>query len=249
MDSEITKAFCDWMDLDANPLRTMADHEHPLPVTFEAGWQAHAALVAPQQEPVAHTMGRWFECRTIDEMQAFYMSRLPAIRDAAKSHGYAVGLHGSARRDFDLMAMQWGEDCSTPDQLAHAIAEAACGLTREGPYEWEKKPLGRIATSFPVCWTDHSANFPKDMLSLGHIDLSIIGAPPSIALTDEQVVQDLLDWVDGRIDAEVTHRPDGNIYKATLSQTWMQMRRKLLEMKGDGSAAPPTTIAQARGEK
>jgi hypothetical protein len=118
--------------------------------------------------------GSWYECHTIDEMQQFYLSRLPAIREAAKACGYAIGLHGSGRRDFDLMAMQWIDDCATPDELAHAIAKAACGIVREGPYQWEKKPQGRIATSFTICWTDHSDAFPKGMLSLGHIDLSII---------------------------------------------------------------------------
>lgn len=120
------------------------------------------------------TTGSWFEARTIDELQAFYLSRLPEIRAAAKKCGYAIGMHGSARRDFDLMAMPWTDECSTADELAHAIATAACGITREGPYQWETKPQGRIATSFTVCWTDHSEAFPKDMLSLGCIDLSIM---------------------------------------------------------------------------
>lgn len=124
--------------------------------------------------------GTWYECHTIDEMQQFYMSRLPVIRSAAKACGYAIGLHGSCRRDFDLMAMQWTDECVTPDELAHAIAKAACGITRCGPYQWEKKPRGRIATSFTICWTDHSENFPEGMLSLGHIDLSIIAGDRTV---------------------------------------------------------------------
>lgn len=126
--------------------------------------------------------GQWFDARTLDEMQAFYLSRLPAIREAAKEHGYAIGLHGSERRDFDLMAMQWREDASDKDTLAHAIAAAACGISRAGPYQWEEKPNGRFAVSMPICWTDH-ANPDFDKPSVGHIDLSVIEYPAAESAT------------------------------------------------------------------
>ena len=118
--------------------------------------------------------GDWFKARTIDEMQAFYLSRLPAIREAAMAHGYAIGVHGSMRRDFDLMAMQWTNEASDKDTLAHAIAIAACGITCDGSYRWEKKPNGRAAVSICICWTDHLNPDFKDMISAGHIDLSVI---------------------------------------------------------------------------
>jgi len=129
----------------------------------------------------AYQPGHWFEAHSIEEMQSFYLSRLPAIREVARLHGYAIGLHGSNRRDFDLMAMQWADQCSTPDELAHAIARAACGITHDddAPYAWEKKPQGRIATSMCICWADHSERFPKDTLGLGHLDLSIMGPADS----------------------------------------------------------------------
>jgi len=115
----------------------------------------------------------WVDVHTIDEMEAFFLSVLPAVREAAKSCGYAIGFHGSARRDLDLIAVPWIEIYSTPNALATAIHKAACGMQHEnGEYTWEKKPNGRIATSMPICWTDYS--MPK-MLSLGHIDLSVVG--------------------------------------------------------------------------
>lgn len=127
--------------------------------------------------------GDWFMAHSIDEMQEFFMSRLPAIREAARKHGYAIGLHGSARRDFDLMAMPWREGAARPDVLASAVQLAACGITAE-KFFWEKKPLGRFATSMCICWTDHSEQF-AGMLSVGHIDLSLIppaehGDPPNV---------------------------------------------------------------------
>jgi hypothetical protein len=143
-------------------------------------------FIGPAFDPVReYKPGSWFDARTLDEMQAFYVSRLPAIREAAKEHGYAIGMHGSLRRDFDLMAMQWRDDASDKDTLAHAIAVAACGITRDGPFQWEQKPNGRFAVSMPICWTDHGNPEFGDKPSLGHIDLSVItqqAAPAAPAL-------------------------------------------------------------------
>ena len=160
-------------------VRDQADHD----AIFRVGAYApKPALVEALDDRVsAYKPGRWFDARTIDEMQAFYMSRLPAIRAAAQEHGYAIGLHGSTRRDFDIMAMQWRADASDKDSLARAIADAACGIRREGSYEWEKKPSGRVATSLPICWTDHGNPDFDDMVSAGHIDLSLIDTAPAPA--------------------------------------------------------------------
>lgn len=145
---------------------------------LKADTTANAVGLSPIVEYVP---GHWFEARTLDEMQAFYLSRLPAIREAAKEHGYAIGLHGSTRRDFDLMAMQWRAAASDKDALAHAIAVAACGITREGVYQWEQKPSGRFAASIPICWTDHANPDFKNKPSVGHIDLSVIDhGPPTV---------------------------------------------------------------------
>ena len=113
----------------------------------------------------------WVIVRSVDEMEAFYISKLPAIREAARQCGYAVGLHGSMRRDLDLMAIPWVEPYSTPDALADAIMRAACGFGREHTY-WTDKPNGRIATSLPVCWCEWEGVY--EIKSIGHIDLSVM---------------------------------------------------------------------------
>ncbi len=125
----------------------------------------NAKLLASEIE---YTPGTWYRCETIDQMEAFYHSRLPAIRATAKLHGYAIAVHGSARRDFDLVAVPWREDAADKDTLAKQVHKAACGFTNTR-YDWEQKPAGRSATCFPICWcTWH------DMVSAGHIDLSVI---------------------------------------------------------------------------
>lgn len=115
---------------------------------------------------------RWHHCASVDEMHEFYLSRLPAIREAARECGYAIGLHGSTLRDLDLIAVPWIKDAETKDALAGAIHRAACGLHRPR-YEWEAKPCGRLATSFPICWTEWDGCY--GIPNLGHIDLSVMG--------------------------------------------------------------------------
>lgn len=160
----------------------------------EVSYRLRAALAdqpaaAPQPVAQTYTLGQWFQADTVDELQAFYLARLPAIRQAAQAHGYAIGLHGSTRRDLDLIAAAWRDGASDADTLAHAIAHAACGIDRAGAYEWERKPVGRLATSIPICWTAWHGQ-----PGAGHIDLSVtpaaapagvVGEPPTHeALTD-----------------------------------------------------------------
>ncbi len=112
----------------------------------------------------------WVHVHSIQEMHDFYLSRLDAIRAAAKNCGYAIGVHGSLRRDLDLIAAPWIETHADPDTLARAIHKAACGLTQVS-YQWSNKPCGRIAVSFPICWTADSMGY--DTPNLGCIDLSV----------------------------------------------------------------------------
>jgi len=77
-----------------------------------------------------------------------YTELLPAIRDVAKQHGYAIAVHGSLRRDFDLIAVPWVDDISDEETLLFAIMD-----TIKLNKSWkdhalntlEKKPRGRTA--------------------------------------------------------------------------------------------------------
>lgn len=112
---------------------------------------------------------KWVHVATIDEMEEFYRGVIPAMKEAARTHGFALAVHGSLRRDLDVIAVPWVEGHGTMDDLARAIQHAACGLETER-YEWEAKPCGRFATAFPICWTEL-----HDMISAGHVDLSVVG--------------------------------------------------------------------------
>jgi hypothetical protein len=162
-------------------------------------WNTRADLT-PRPTPAMQTdevgeyqAGTWFKCKTIDEMSAFYLSRLPAIREAAHSCGYAIGMHGSTRRDFDLMAMPWIDTATDKDTLAIAIQHAACGISYEKipPEMWEQKPHGRWAVSLPICWTEWT-----EMASAGHIDLSVITAATEGRKPVEVTVEQLGDAIE-----------------------------------------------------
>lgn len=110
---------------------------------------------------------RWITVANKDEMESFYRSILPKVTVAARACGYAIAVHGSLRRDLDLIAVPWIETASDKDTLARNIHRTVCGIEKQD-YQWEQKPLGRVAICFPICFPEW--NEP----SLGHIDLSVI---------------------------------------------------------------------------
>lgn len=95
-------------------------------------------------------------------------SILPSIRQAARHKGYAVAVHGSLKRDIDLIAVAWTDQAAAPDELISAIRGAIGGILgncykHHGP---ASKPHGRIA------YTLIHTGF------IGEIDLSVI--PPNV---------------------------------------------------------------------
>ncbi len=109
------------------------------------------------------------------------------LRETAREHGYALGVHGSLARDIDLIAVPWtGEACSQVE-LAEAIrrkAEEVCGFAFLHPLEDRpffhggmpgSKPHGRLA------WAFHLGGGP-------YIDLSVM-PPTGWAASDEQLKQ------------------------------------------------------------
>jgi hypothetical protein len=90
-----------------------------------------------------------------------YAQLLPIIRESAKPLGYAIGIHGSMRGDFDLIACPWTEDAAPAEDLIKAIAEHVRGFVvgRDGSVASQRgtvmpeatvKPHGR--RTWNVCW-------------------------------------------------------------------------------------------------
>lgn len=90
---------------------------------------------------------------------------LPPIRAVAIANGYAVAVHGSLKRDIDLIAVAWTDQAIAAADLVQAVRGAVAGVTGRCLIlgEGMAKPHGRIA------YTLVHGGFA------GEIDLSIVG--------------------------------------------------------------------------
>ena len=111
---------------------------------------------------------KWKVIKNKKELHSFYLSKLSIIKVTANECGYAIGVHGSLKRDLDLIAVPWIDGHSNMDKLASNIQKAVCGFFHE-QYRWTTKPARRVATSFPICWPE----FGYGISNLGCIDLSV----------------------------------------------------------------------------
>lgn len=86
---------------------------------------------------------------------------LPSIVRVAKEHGYALAVHGSLARDYDLIAVPWVDEAARPEVLVDAIRVASGGHFAEHDYP-ATKPHGRRA------WAVHLGGGQ-------YLDLSVMG--------------------------------------------------------------------------
>ena len=66
----------------------------------------------------------------------------PELAELCRSHGYALAVHGSLARDFDLVAIPWAESPAAPEVVLGAICEKFAVKHIGKP---EVKEHGRIA--------------------------------------------------------------------------------------------------------
>lgn len=90
------------------------------------------------------------------------------LREVARRHGYALGVHGSLSYDIDLIACPWREGCVDQETVAKAVQEAVRAIVGNaemiGDQTPTQKPHGRLA------WSFHMGGGP-------YIDLSVL--PPN----------------------------------------------------------------------
>lgn len=85
-----------------------------------------------------------------------YAQLLPKIREAGKTLGYAIAIHGSMSRDLDLLAAPWIENAQPAEALVEVIADAVRGfvigdVTARGTVDQPTiQPHGR--RSWNICW-------------------------------------------------------------------------------------------------
>ncbi|MEC4056089.1 hypothetical protein VSO76_07550 [Klebsiella pneumoniae] len=76
-----------------------------------------------------------------------YCALYPELAEIARKHGYAMAIHGTMARDFDLICIPWVDKPSTPEEVVEEITStfATTDITNPG-----YKPHGRLAYS--VCF-------------------------------------------------------------------------------------------------
>lgn len=86
-----------------------------------------------------------------------YAQMLPKIREAAKGLGYAIAIHGTMTRDFDLLAVPWVEEAASAEELVAMIRDTVSGfvigdVNMHGEVEARPtcQPHGR--RSWNICW-------------------------------------------------------------------------------------------------
>lgn len=91
---------------------------------------------------------------------AVYVALYPTLQQIANDHGYALAVHGSIHRDFDLVAIPWIEEASEPLELIKAMKTATGAVTQSAATdhllpdcEPRIKPHGRIA--YALHFTPH----------------------------------------------------------------------------------------------
>jgi hypothetical protein len=86
-----------------------------------------------------------------------YCALYPELTEIARKHGYALSVHGSLARDFDIVCIPWVESPSTPDTV---VNEMATTFSFKVIGEPGKKPHGRIAYTLSIgfgeCFLDLS---------------------------------------------------------------------------------------------
>jgi len=58
------------------------------------------------------------------------------LREKARDLGYALAVHGTLRRDIDLIAVPWSEGAVPPPELAAALRAAAETVNGEAHWSW-----------------------------------------------------------------------------------------------------------------
>lgn len=80
------------------------------------------------------------------DFSEFYKTILGLAGEAAYSCGYGLGVHGSQRRDLDLLAVPWILCATSFAELAETIAITTGGLW-SGIQSINRRPHGRLSTS------------------------------------------------------------------------------------------------------
>ncbi len=113
--------------------------------------------------------------RRAEMCQEYYDVLIAALRFAAYRYGYALAVHGSLKRDIDLIACPWRDTAPDAASLAAEIkkvTEAIIGTarTREADPNPTKMPCGRLAWSFYLTHEDEGPYIDLSVMPMGIVE-------------------------------------------------------------------------------
>lgn len=117
------------------------------------------------------------DCREIAE------KLIPPLRERARELGYALAVHGTLKRDIDLLAVPWVAEAAEPKALALALYETTvringCAYLQHDPLHDDgcpgHKPHGRLVWSFYFAMGDDGYPSARE----GYVDLSVMSKRP-----------------------------------------------------------------------
>lgn len=84
-----------------------------------------------------------------------YVGLYPALADIARAHGYALAIHGTIARDFDLIAIPWVESPSHPDDVVSEMTtKYALRSAGEPDTTFHGRRRYTLILSFGECFCD-----------------------------------------------------------------------------------------------
>lgn len=86
-----------------------------------------------------------------------YCAMYPELAEITKKHGYALAIHGSLTRDFDLVAIPWIELASAPEDVIKDITSTFALRVIGKPTPMEHGRLcWTLQISYGTCFVDFS---------------------------------------------------------------------------------------------
>lgn len=87
-------------------------------------------------------------------MSAFYCGMYPELAEVARKHGYALTVHGSLRKDFDLFAVPWIDNPSSPKEFLEDLTKQfALKIVGEPDYQCGRERW-TLHFTFGEAWLD-----------------------------------------------------------------------------------------------
>jgi hypothetical protein len=118
-----------------------------------------------------------------EQLKKFYESIIPKLQEEARDCGWALAVHGSMRRDLDLIAVPWDSRYCTPNSLAQRLQEIASPAgwsyaIKQITKLWQKKPRGRRAIALVIAGVSCGVEIAqKKKLGQPYLDISVFEPP------------------------------------------------------------------------